>query len=212
MPVDLPPNAVQNIPVLAREICDHWPALPYPYFVGSQVEQETCASLKSKRCWSPTVEFKTDREYGFGLGQLTITPRFDNFKEAIKLDPSLAGWKWELRYDPSYQLRTLVFMDKRAYDSFPAAATSKDQMAFMLAAYNGGIGGALNDAKLCRVTKGCDSTRWFGHVEKTSLKSRTKWQGYGKSAFEINREYVYNVLRVRFVKYMALLRIGLCGD
>lgn len=212
MPADLPPNAQLYVPVLVREVCQHWPAMPAPYFLGSQVEQETCASLKSKKCWSPTVEFKTAREYGFGLGQLTVTSSFNNFNESLKLSGALADWKWEDRYNPAYQLRTLVFMDKRGFDSFPFAATPKDQMAFMFASYNGGIGGALNDAKLCKGTKGCDPTRWFGNVEKTSLKSKIKWQGYGKSAFEINREYVFNVLRVRFVKYMGPLRAGICEE
>lgn len=211
MPVDLPPLAHQYIPVLVEEVCQNWPELPYPYYIGAQIEQETCISLKSKRCWSPNAELKTSREYGFGLGQLTVTQRFNNFNAAHNLASSLASWKWESRFDAPYQLRTLVLMNMALYLNFNTAATTKDQMAFMFASYNGGMAGTLNDSKMCGATKGCDKTRWFNNVEKTSLKTRIKLQGYGKSFFDINREYVYNIIKVRFVRYLSLLKSGVCA-
>lgn len=198
----LPPNAVAYLPVLASEITSAWPSAPMPSALAAQVEQETCISLRSKGCWNPRTELKTSREYGFGLGQLTVTSRFNAWEEVKAMDAGLKAWKWEDRYDPRLQLRALVVKDRFNFDRFPVAATTTDRLAFGLAAYNGGVGGTLGDIKLCRATSGCDPGRWFGHVERTSLKARTKVQGYGQSFFDINREYVRNVLTVRRAKYI----------
>ena len=202
----LPSNAQLHLPVLLQEITDHWPDVPLRSALGAQVEQETCSSLKSQRCWNPRTELKTDREYGFGLGQLTVTSRFNAFEEVRGLDPSLKTWKWAERYDPIRQLRALVLKDRFNFDRFPRAATPLDQLAFGIAAYNGGVGGTLNDITLCRATPSCDSGIWTGHVETTSTKSRTKWKGYGQSAFEINRGYVRQILGPRRVKYVGPMR------
>jgi hypothetical protein len=195
---ELPPNAVQYLPILQAEEAARWPTLPLPSALGAQVEQETCISLRSKGCWNPRTELKTSREYGFGLGQLTKTSRFDAWAEVKGMDPSLKSWKWEDRYDPTLQLRALVVKDRFNFERFPA---SEGQLAFALAAYNGGLGGTLGDIKLCQHTEGCDPSLWFGNVERTSLKQKTKVQGYGQSFFGINRGYVRNVLIERRPKY-----------
>lgn len=188
------PNELKHLPVLVEELERSWPLVPCRSCLAAQVRQETCAGLKSKRCWSPYAELKTNREYGFGLGQLTVTSKFDNFKEAKKLDPTLRGWAWENRYNAVFQLRTLVLMDKMNYSKFSWASSSCDRMAFSVAAYNGGVGGVLSDRTVCRNTPGCDSSRWFNHVERTSRKAKVAASGYGKSFFEINREYVQHIL------------------
>lgn len=211
MAIDLPPNAVQYMPVLVAEVKSHWPGVPVPYALAAQVEQETCSSLKSRKCWNPQAELKTAREYGFGLGQLTVTSRFDNFKEAKKLHSSLADWKWENRYNPAYQLRTMVLMDKFAFNKISWASDDYERQAMSFAAYNGGLGGLLSDRTVCRATEGCDPTRWFGHIENTSKKSKAKYKGYGKSFFEINREYVVNIMTVRLTKYIEMMRRLLCS-
>jgi hypothetical protein len=200
----LPLNAQQYLPVLIAEVREHWPSMPLPSALAAQVEQETCSKLTSPRCWSPHAELKTQREYGFGLGQLTMTSRFNRFEDAKELDVSLKTWQWSQRYDPQKQLRALVLMDKGLFHYFDAA-TLLDQLAFMFSAYNGGIAGVRNDKKLCGQIEGCDALRWFGHVEKHSLKQRTKVSGYGQSFYDINRTYVRNVLKVRRSKYIAYM-------
>lgn len=201
MPLDLPPGAVQHLPTLAAEIRQHWPTVPLKSVFAARVEQETCPSLKHKKCWSPYAELKTEREYGFGLGQITITSRFDNFKEAKKLHSSLEKWEWESRYRADYQLRTLVLTDKLNYSKLSWAANPYEQQAMTSAAYNGGLGGLLGERKLCAMAEGCDPTKWFGNIEYHSKKSKVKYQGYGKSFFEINREYVVNSMVVRRPRY-----------
>lgn len=194
-------NELTHLPTLQGELEKHWPEAPWRAPFGAQVNQETCASLKSKKCWSPTAELKTSREYGFGLGQLTVTKRFDNFTAAKQLHPTMRGWGWDNRYDPEYQLRTMVLMDRFNYGKFQWAATQHERMAFTFAAYNGGLGGVLSDRTVCRATEGCDGSRWFGHVEHTSKKAKKAVSGYGKSFFEINREYVENVMVHRRNRY-----------
>jgi len=68
-------------------------------------------------------------------------------------------------------------------------------------AYNGGLGGALQDRKLCASVPKCNPNLWFGHVAAHSFKNKTKVHGYGQSFYDINREYVVNVLSKRRVKY-----------
>jgi hypothetical protein len=202
---DLPPNLPEKAkpywPILIEVQQDLWKDAPDVALLGSQIEQETCPSLKHSKCWNPRAELKTSREYGFGLGQLTVTPRFNNFVESQKWDVSLRGWTWEDRYNPVYQLRAVVAYMRNLNIQVKGANSDWDRYAMALSAYNGGLGGLNKDRVLCKNTKGCDSTKWFGHVEKTSLKAKTSVHGYGKSFFEINREYVRNVMIVRIGRY-----------
>ncbi|GGY07009.1 lytic murein transglycosylase [Paludibacterium paludis] len=203
----LPPNAVKYLPLLARDAAVVLPEVrPRSVFAG-QIEQETCPSLASAKCWNPHAELATDREYGFGLGQLTVTRRFDNFADVKTRDRSLAGWAWSDRFDPMRQIRAMLVMDRECRRHAVGAA-GDDATAMMLACYNGGGGGLRADRALCRNTPGCDPARWWGHVEKTSNKSRKKWKGYGKSAFEVNREYPHNIIRVRAPRYRPYLDEG----
>lgn len=198
----LPSNALLHLPTLMAQVQTYWPDAPMRSVFAGQVEQETCVSLKSKKCWSPYAELKTAREYGFGLGQITITKSFDNFKEAKKLDSSLKNWQWENRYNAEFQLRTLVLTDRINFGKFGWASDPYERMGFALAAYNGGVGGVLSDRSVCRTVTQCDPARWFGHVEKASRKAKVAASGYGKSFFEINREYVRNILTLRRFKYV----------
>lgn len=200
---NLPPRAITYLPTLQAEATAHWPDMPLPSALAGQVEQETCPSLKHKKCWNPTTELKTSREHGFGLGQLTVTSRFDNFAEARKLDVSLRDWQWADRFDAARQLRTMILMDRSGYRRLTKlVADPHERLAMALAAYNGGMGGLLSDRRVCAGVPGCDPGRWFGHVERHSLKAKAAVKGYGKSFFEINREYPKNILGPRQARYV----------
>jgi hypothetical protein len=196
----VPERASLYIPTLKSQISQAWPSVPIPASLAGQIEQETCPSLTHKKCWNPRTELKTDREHGFGLGQITITAKFNNFEEVKKIDAKLKSWKWEDRYNPAYQLRAVVLMDRVTFVKLSFAASDYERMAFMFSAYNGGLGGVMQDRRLA-LSKGADPNKWFGHVEVYSFKSKTKAQGYGQSFFEVNRGYVRNVLKVRMQKY-----------
>lgn len=202
-----PANAAQYLPMLGAEQRAWWPQMPRPPVLAAQVEQETCITLRHLRCWSPRAELRTERERGVGLGQITRTARFDALAELRQqYRDALAGWSWDDAsiYDPRLQLRALVLMDLRNWRAVLITADDDAHLAMMLAAYNGGLGGLSSDRALCAGTSGCDRSRWWGHVERTSLKARAAVAGYGRSFFEINREYVRNVMRVRITRYAEL--------
>jgi hypothetical protein len=209
-----PPAAGRALlPVLHAEQVRLWSDHPAPAVLGALVEQETCPSLTHPKCWSPRAELKTARELGFGLGQVTVAyrsdgaERFNRWAELRRAHAEeLAAWTWPSRFDARLQLRALVLDNRSCYAwSARLVGAGEDALAFCDAAYNGGRAGVLADMRLCRGTAGCNPARWFGHVESTSTKSRARWNGYGVSAFEINRTHVRNVMVVRRVRYVKAL-------
>jgi hypothetical protein len=206
-----PAAAVPLLPMLKAEQRAWWPAMPLPSALGGQIEQETCPSLKSAKCWNARTELRTDREQGVGLAQLTRTwnrdgsQRFDALTEIVRVHPrELAGLSWQNRLDPRLQLRALVLKDLDDYRVTLGTATPIDHLAMTFASYNGGRGGVSSDRRMCAATPGCDPARWFGNVERTSRKAKTAAKGYGKSFFETNREYPHNILLVRRLRYLGL--------
>lgn len=206
----LPAAAPAIITALCGLLPGLWPQHPLPSALPAQIEQETCVTLRSARCFSPRAELKTSREYGFGLGQITVTPRFNNFEELKRRYPAqLGGWQWDRRYQVTEQLKALLLMDHSGYVACSSLfGTRFDALACSLSAYNGGLGGVRADRRLCSNTQGCDPLKWFGNVADTSTKSKTAASGYGKSFFQINREYVANVLVTRRDKYVASMACG----
>lgn len=205
----VPPNAEKYAPDLVEQQTRIWPSAPTPWTLAGLVEQESCSpTVRSPKCWNPRAELRTSREYGFGLGQITVAydtaghVRFNNFEMLRRKYRSLSDWQWSGRYDPKYQLAALVEMTKDLWRKSPPAATTDDHWAFDLVAYNGGFGGLLQDRRLCDNTPGCDATRWFGNVETHSLKSRVPRRAYGgQSWYSISRGYVRNILKKRRAKY-----------
>ncbi|MBI5920265.1 MAG: hypothetical protein HY847_01300 [Betaproteobacteria bacterium] len=200
----LPGSAARDLPILIQEIDLRWATLPMRSVLGAQVEQESG--------WKERATLKTSREEGVGYGQFTRayradgSLRFDALAEVRALDPGLAGWTWANRYDPRLQLRAVVVKNRGCYQRLrPLVADYYNALAMCDAAYNGGEGGVYAERRLCAAVAACDARLWFGHVEQHSTKSRAKWQGYGASAFEINRTHVRNVMLVRRGKYVAAM-------
>jgi hypothetical protein len=205
----IPSLATLYLPLLLAAQAAHWPAAPLPWHLAGLIEQETCIRLDHPKCWNPKAELKTAREYGYGLGQTTIayradgSVRFDKQAELRAAHRSLRGWTFERRFDASYQLTAVVEMTHGIWRRVPGAGSDIDRWAFTLSGYNGGEGHVRRDRLLCGNVAGCDPDRWFGHVEAHSVKSREAWQGYGRSPYQINREHVRAVIKVRAPKYAA---------
>lgn len=206
----IPKAASALLPLLWLEVCATFPAFEAPAVFAGQIEAESCITATHPKCWNPSAELKTSREYGFGLGQITKayradgSVRFDNFVEAKRKYRELKDWTWETRLDPRYQMRAMILMDKECFRVVPFAKDGLNRAAMMLVCYNSGLGGILQDRQLCRQEAGCDPDTWFNNIEKHSLKSRIKVQGYGKSFFDISREYPRKVLFVKAPNYGAV--------
>lgn len=211
----VPSRAVELAPLANAQIDSTWAEIPQRSYLGALVEQETCITLKHRFCWSPTARLKTSREEGGGLGQFTRawrsdgSLRFDALAEVKAMDPQgLVELSWQSLYDRAdLSLRAILVKTRDCYQRLnrQSDADGWNLLALCDAAYNGGFGGMLGDRRLCNLTDGCDPNIWFLNVEAHSNKSRTKWQGYGKSAFDINREHVDMAMRVRRPKYIAIL-------
>lgn len=200
----LPGNAPRDLPVLMEEIGARWPGMPMPSMLGALVEQESG--------WKPGATLKTTREEGAGYGQFTRayradgSLRFDALAEVIRLDPSLKGWAWTDRYNPRMQLRAVTVKVRDCHRRLSRLADDDyNALAMCDAAYNGGEGGLMAERRLCAAVGGCDPGQWFANVELHSGKSRTKWQGYGASAYDINRTHARNVMVVRRGKYVGVM-------
>jgi membrane-bound lytic murein transglycosylase MltF len=98
----------------------------------------------------------------------------------------------------------MVLKTRSDYLSLRMVSDPYRRLEFTDAAYNGGLGGVQKERRACGLKPNCDPQQWFGHVEHTCLKSRTPLYG-GRSACDINRHHVHDVVRVRSLKYAGWL-------
>jgi hypothetical protein len=202
---EIPVNAHTYIPVLKQEQVAYWKDHYKPVLLAGQVEQESCTSLKSPKCWSPNAELKTDREWGVGLSQFTKTQTFDAIEEIKAKHPEInwGNWSFEHPYQANYQLRGLVVYMHDISKQILDTATPEDNYQMALSSYNGGIGGLRKERLKCSMTSNCNPNIWYGNVELSSVKSHKTFKGYGQSPYDINRSYVKLVYE-RAKKYEGL--------
>jgi hypothetical protein len=208
----IPANAYAQLPALKAEIRAQWPDHPAPEVLAALVEHESCVSLQAASCWNPRSRLKTQREEGAGLGQITRAyrsngaVRFDALAELRSRHPvALAALTWTNVYArPDLQLRALVLQSRDSFMALRVVSDPLERLTMADAAYNGGLGGVQAERRACGLKGGCDPQRWFGHVETTCLKSRRPLYA-GRSACDINRHHVTDVMLVRSPKYRALI-------
>ena len=206
---ELPVGAVKYLPALRAEQQRLWPDHPRPALLAALVEQESCPSLRARSCWNPAARLRSDREEGAGMGQITRTWRADGsarFDSLASMRAAYSGelgaWSWDNVYQrPDLQLRAIVLMSRDTWRPFRSASAA---LAFGDAAYNGGAAGVQQERRACAMTAGCDAGQWFGHVAAHCLKSRQPLYG-GRSACDINREHVRNVMLIRPAKYSGAI-------
>lgn len=203
----VPPQAHQYLPTLTAELNRTWPGVPDRAYMAGLIDHESACPIK-RSCWKPTARLKSAREEGAGLGQLTRawradgSLRFDKLAEMRRSHPALSELSWSTIYQrPDLQIRTMIVMVKADYQFFLGRG---DALAFADAAYNGGRGGVEKERRACGLKDACDPRRWFGHVERVCLKSRVPIYG-NRSACDINRHHVHDVINVRAPRYRGLV-------
>lgn len=178
------------------------------------IEQESCLSLKHSKCWDPASRLKTPREEGAGLGQVTRafrpdgTLRFDKLQELrLQYPEELGELHWSTIYKrPDLQIRALILQSRDLYkEGRKRTKNPLDALAFADASYNGGLGGLDKERRACYISQACDPSKWFDNVERFCMKSKVALYG-NRSACDINREHVTNVMKVRAQKYQLYFR------
>lgn len=89
-------------------------------------------------------------------------------------------------YSPSWAIRAMLEYDKYLWRKVPPAASDCDRWAFVLSAYNGGLGWLRRDCSLA-AEYGLDATRWDG--------VRIVNAGRSVRNFDENRGYPERILR-----------------
>lgn len=207
----IPDRAVTLMPIVIGALDTYWPELEMRAYVPAQIEKETCYHLKHSKCWSSEAALKTSREYGFGLGQFTVayrsdgSVRFNAWEDVKKQHVDLKGWEWADRLNPVLQIKAIVIKNSVTWRRTLWAPDPMNRLSFVASEYNGGS--TYKDRTLCKSTPRCDPTRWFKQpgklaVADVSTKSKTPVKGYGKSFYDVNREYVVNVVLTRPEKYI----------
>lgn len=177
--------------------------------LASLIEHESCNGLKHPKCWDPTSRLKSAREEGAGFFQLTRAYhvpsgelRFDIISELRAKYPQLRELGWHNVYQrPDLQIKAGILMSKDLFLQFIKYSYNIDEaLAFADAAYNGGAYGVNNERRACKLASTCDHTKWFDNTERFCLKSRAPLYG-NRSACDINRHHVRDVLLTRSAKY-----------
>ena len=207
----IPAAAEAHRSAFQAEQARHWPDHPRRELLPALVEHESCITLRHSRCWNPSSRLKSAREEGAGLGQITRAwhpdgrLRFDALQEMRERHPALREWSWANVYQrPDLQLRAVILKTRGDFQALRVVEDHGQRLAFADAAYNGGMGGVQKERRACGLKAGCDPQQWFGHVEHTCLKSRAPLYA-GRSACDINRHHVHDVLVVRSPKYRGWL-------
>lgn len=97
-------------------------------------------------------------------------------------------------YNPSWAMRALVQYDAWLHQRIRAASPC-ERLAFVLSAYNGGLGWVDRDKKLAS-SKGLDPLVWFGSVERVNA-------GRSAANFKENRQYPQRILLRHEPLYVA---------
>lgn len=191
----IPSRAIPLLPVLGGVLNAQWPTLKHREVPAAQVEQESGWKQNAER-----KDPKNHNEYGFGLTQITVTDKFNNFLEAKRVT-RMKNISWEDRFDAKFQLTYLVLSDKSNFAfSKNYFDDEESQVAGMLVCYNGGPG-TLMHRKAAAIKQGIRPPRcWFYGLDSV-------FAGYEQRPFlgttlgKFRNEYPRVIMKVRSPKY-----------
>lgn len=196
-PINIMARAAKHLPTLSELADLHWPSAPTREVMAGQIEQESR--------WKPGAELKTSREYGFGLAQITVTSRFDNFQEARQRLPPLRDWQWNDRWNVRHQMTYLVMTDRANFQALRGIfEDDENRWAGALVAYNAGMGTVLQRRALALQTIPSAASKWFGGLDSVRLPGENR-KLYGRNLGDMRNEYPRLIIRVRAPKYRGML-------
>lgn len=108
-------------------------------------------------------------------------------------------------YNPSWAIRALVSYNLWHWDRITGTDSDCDRWAFVLSAYNGGLGWVQRDRKMA-TTKGLDNSRYWGQVETVNA-------GRSAANYRENRGYPQRIIQRWQPMYVdAGWGLGVCND
>jgi len=214
----IPPKALPLLPIVKQEV-NALDAGFHPSYMASAIEKESCISLTHSKCWSPTARLLTHwdkskrvrREHGQGLGQFTRTwyrngrIRFDTLTElTTKYRTRLNGLNWDtIEKRPDLQVRAMVLLLLETWNTLPTSMDTNNRFSMTVSAYNAGKGRLANDRRTCKLKRNCNPNVWVNNVAKIRAPGFSTNILYGKrTAWDINRGHVHEVMNVRRNKYV----------
>lgn len=204
----IPPKAFPLLPVYNQEVQRLMPGFEFPFYFPALTEHESCISLKHSKCFDARSELKTAREWGVGLGQITVAYRADGSVRFDKLTEMRNQYNSELKElswltvkeRPDLQIRAIVLMTRDSYKALFMVKDPLQRLKMADVAYNAGLGSVKKDRQLCGLRPGCDPQIWDGNVETNSQVSRKPIYG-NRSAYDISRNHVKDTTVIRLPKY-----------
>lgn len=208
----IPVKATKYLPVMKVEVDNYFKEIDHKEYFGGLVEQESCISLKHSKCWDPTSQLKTSREWGVGLSQITVaykadgSVRFDSLSDLRKAHlAELQELSWSnVTQRPDLQVRGLVLMSKDNYKVFFEVKDELNRLKMTDSAYNAGPGSVKKRRLQCSLTKGCDPKVWDNNVGSIATLSSKPIYG-NRSPLSINNEHVDLIFNKRMGKYRPYL-------
>jgi soluble lytic murein transglycosylase-like protein len=148
--VTVPQTSARYRIALEREVAANFGVAAPTARIAAQIHQESL--------WRPTAK----SAYAVGLSQFTL-PTAEWLPTVCPSVGPPDPW------DAAWSIRAIACYDAWIYQRV-RAATECDRWAFVLAAYNGGIGWIPRD-RAHAAKHGADPQRWWGHVEYYSTRS-----------------------------------------
>lgn len=204
----IPAQAFTYKDTIQKELDLYFPDLFNYNYIPSLAEQESCISLKHKKCWNSSSQLLSKREQGLGLFQTTRAFREDGSVRFDTLQAMRNNYMSELKESswstykdrPDLQIRSAILMLRDDYKKLYNVKNPEYRMQMTDAAYNGGLGGVLKERRACGLALNCNPGIWFNNVEKYCLKSKKAIYG-NRTPCDINREHVSILWNIRLPKY-----------
>lgn len=161
---------------IVAEVKNSFPTID-PYIIAAQIKAESNFRAMAKRKEPNGV-------VSYGLMQITDRTFLEDIK--VRHSTYFSGVTVDDLIIPSINIQAGVVYDKDMWDACHFAASDYDRVAFMLSAYNGGLGWVHRDRKKAE-SLGYNPSVWFNNVENCSDRAARN--------FDINRSYVEKILK-----------------